>query len=356
MSIVPLYGHDALRRRLLDAWRAGRLPTSLLLHGPSGVGKQRLALWLAGAILCEESGAPCGKCQSCRYVDDLSHPDLHWIFPRPRLKDSNPGLDDVRADFAEAIAERREQRGLYARPSGSEGIFVSAVRSIVHRAGISPALGHRKVFVIGDAERMVPQEGADMAANAFLKLLEEPPADTVIVITSSEPGALLPTIRSRVVALRLSPLPDEAVRAFLVDPLVREALSNATIPKADAERVRLAKGAPGVLLCGSDLSQARDLAQRFLRAADSGDRATALRLAFSQGSTRARGHFSDALEELTTLLHDRARACVERGDPRGAVAASLGVDAVQRAMEQASGNVSPNLVSASLLSELGRLA
>ena len=356
MSIIPLYGHAALRSRLLEAWREGRLPSSLLLHGPRGIGKQRLALWLARAILCEQADFPCGKCQSCRYADDLSHPDLHWIFPRPRLKDSNPALDDVRADYAEAIAERRDAHGLYTRPSGSEGIYVSAVRSIVHRAGISPALGHRKVFVIGDAERMVPQEGADMAANAFLKLLEEPQADTVIIITSSEPGGLLPTVRSRVVALRMSLLPDDDVRAFLADPMVQGTLASAAIPKGVEERVRLAMGAPGVLLCGTDLAQARDLALRFLRAAESGDRATALRLAFSQGATRARGHFSDALEVLTALLHDRAKTCVERGDQRGAMAASLGVDAVQRAMERAAGNVSPNLVSASLLTELGRLS
>ena len=58
--------------------------------------------------------------------------------------------------------------------------------------------------MIGDAERMVAQEGSDQAANAFLKLLEEPPADTTLILTSSEPGALLPTIRSRSVSVRVA--------------------------------------------------------------------------------------------------------------------------------------------------------
>ena len=319
------------------------------------MGKQRLALWLARAFLCEQPDPPCGACQGCRYADELSHPDLHWIFPRPRLKDSDPSLDDVRSDYAEAIAERLASNGLYARPSGSEGLFVSAVRAIVHRAGVSPAFGRRKVFVIGDAERMVPQEGADMAANAFLKLLEEPPADTTLIVTSSEPGALLPTIRSRVVAIRVAPLSDADVQSFVEHSLVHDALESEPIPKSSADRVRLATGAPGTLLSGFDRAQARATAKRFLDVAESGDRAAALRVAFAQGVTKARGRYTDTLEVLASLLHDRARERVERGDSAGAMAAARGVESVQRAMEQADGNVSPNLVTASLLAELGGL-
>ena len=91
-------------------------------------------------------------------------------------------------------------------------------RLIVQQAVRTPSLARRKVFVVGDAERMVPQLANPEAANAFLKLLEEPPADTTIILTSSEPGALLPTIRSRVVSVRVPPLSEAAVRAFLARP------------------------------------------------------------------------------------------------------------------------------------------
>ena len=354
MPIVPLFGHNALRERLLEASHAGRLPSSLLLHGAPGIGKQRLALWLARALLCENGDPPCGRCQSCRYANELAHPDLHWIFPRPRLKDSDPSLDDVRSDYAEAIAERLAAHGLYARPSGSEGIYVSGVRSIVHRAGISPALGRRKVFIVGDAERMVPQEGSEMAANAFLKLLEEPPADTTLVLTSSEPGGLLPTVRSRVVSMRMAPLGERDVRAFIADPLVSETLAREPIPKSEAARIELAGGAPGAILSGADRAQAREQAKRFLAVAESRDRGAALKMAFVQGATKSRGRFADTLEALAALLHARARASAERGDARGAMAAAKGVDAVYRAMEHAAGNVSPNLVSVRLFADLGR--
>src|SRR5918999_492639 len=204
MSIVPLFGHESLRRRL---------PGSILFHGRRGVGKQRLALWLGQLLLCAAGGErPCGVCQHCRYSSALVHPDLHWYFPRPRLKDADADSQTVQEDYADAIAERVEQRGLYPPTDGTEAIFVAAVRALLRQAVLSPALARRKAFVVGDAERMVPQEGSDQAANAFLKLLEEPPADTTLILTSSEPGALLPTIRSRVVAIRVPALPDRSIR------------------------------------------------------------------------------------------------------------------------------------------------
>ncbi|MFL5560388.1 MAG: ATP-binding protein [Gemmatimonadaceae bacterium] len=352
MPIVPLYGHPQLRERLLGALQSGRLPASLLLHGPAGVGKQRLALWLASAILCESADRPCGACQSCRYCAELAHPDLHWIFPRPRLKDADASHEDVRQDYAEAIAERVAANGLYARPSGSEGIFVVAVRSIVHRAGISPAIGRRKVFVVGDGERMVPQEGSEMAANAFLKLLEEPPTDTTIIVTSSEPGALLPTIRSRVVSLRVGSLPEADMRRFLADPFVVKALESESLPHDVDARLAVAAGAPGALFGGTERDAARKNARAILDAAEAGDRVAALRIAFAQGASGARGRFTETLDALAVIIHDRVRTRVARGDERAAERSARAIDAVERARLLASGNVSPNLVTAELFRTL----
>ncbi|HEX2723896.1 MAG TPA: hypothetical protein VHM24_13350, partial [Gemmatimonadaceae bacterium] len=224
--------------RLSKAAAGGNLPASLLFHGPRGVGKQRLGLWLAQLLLCEAEDRPCGKCKSCQYSRNVTHPDLHWYFPRPRPKDPDPQLADVRDDYQDAIAERVSKGGLYAPPSGSEGIFVATVRAIVQEAAISPAIGNRKVFIIGDAERMVSQEGADQAANAFLKLLEEPGENTNIILTSSEPGALLPTIRSRTAAVRVTQLQEPAIRAFLSDALVTHALDTPTGARSVNERLQ----------------------------------------------------------------------------------------------------------------------
>ena len=352
MPIVSLIGQDALQARLLAAHQQGALPASLLFHGPPGVGKQRLALWLARAMLCTAAQPACGACENCRFTAELTHPDLHWVFPRPRPKDADPSAAEVRRDAADAIADRVKAHGLYAPPSGTEGIFIATVRAMLQQATLSPALARRKVFVVGDAERMVSQEGADQAANAFLKLLEEPPADTTIIITSSEPGALLPTIRSRVVAVRVPSLPDADVRRWLQEPTVRAALDAARLPASDDERVRLAGGAPGLLLGSTERGEAIAAAGRLLDAATGGSRARRLRAAFGTGSSKARGAFSDTLDAVTVQLHDRVRDAVRRGDDRAAAAAARAVDAVETAKQRAAGNVTPQLIAAGLMREI----
>jgi DNA polymerase-3 subunit delta' len=357
MPIVDLYGHDVLRARLRAAVRRGTLPSSLLIHGPRGIGKQRLALWLGQLLLCEQAPsdrAPCGTCQSCRYAGELGHPDLHWYFPRPRLRDTEPSLDEVKDDFVDALRERRDTHGIYAPPSGLEGIFIRTVHLIVQQAGMTPTIGARKVFVVGDADRMVAQEGSDQAANAFLKLLEEPLADTTVILTTSEPATLLPTIRSRVIGLRASPLRDDEVRELLKDPLVSAALQAYSLPRNVEERVRLAAGAPGALLSASTTADALTLANAIL-AAPSAGAAERFKLGLSFGSSRARGFFSEVLDALTAVLHGRVRERTDAGDDDGARRAALAVRAVEQAKLRASGNVSPQLIGSSLLREFAEL-
>jgi DNA polymerase III subunit delta' len=353
VPILPLIGHDTLRERLGAAIARGTLPGSLLLQGPQGVGKQRLALWLGQRLLCEGADPkPCGECQHCRYALRLAHPDLHWFYPQPRPKDASPSTDDVRRDYGETSAERAASHGLYAAPGGDEGIFVATVRAIVQIASLKPALARRKVFVVGDADRMVSQEGADQAANAFLKLLEEPPANTTIILTSSEPGALLPTIRSRVVVVRVAALTDAQVLEFLQAEPVRAWLDRDLPRTTRDERVAIARGAPGRLLAHAAYEDALVRARRLLDAAVKGDRAERLRVAFVQGGSKARAGFSDALDALTVLLRDRTRAAVERADATGATGAARAVAAVERAKDEASGNANPQLITVTLMRAL----
>jgi len=355
VSIVPLYGHDALRSRLLAAIRRGAFPSSLLLHGPRGIGKQRLALWLAQSLVCASptpDGAACGRCQACRFAGALAHPDVHWFFPRPRL-DSGATLKDVTNDFADAISDRVKASGLYLASSGLDGIYVSTVRAIVQLASMSPAMAKRKLFIIGDAEQMVSQEGSDEAANALLKLLEEPPSNTTIILTSSEPGALLPTIRSRVVNVRVAPLPRGDIEAFLADPIVAPAIRQSHPSASADDLVRLASGAPGALVASRDRADAIGNAERLLDSALSGDRSKTIRVAMAQGSSRARGKFADTLDELTSLLALRARTAVARGDDRAALGASRAIVAVEHAKTLIPNNVSPALITAVLLRDIG---
>lgn len=349
MPIIPLFGHQTLKKTLRESLDRGALPASLLFHGPRGVGKQRLAHWLAQLLLCTAEAKPCGQCLTCRNALELRHPDIHWFFPRPRLKDSDPDAESIRDDIEEAIEARRAASGLYPPASGSEGLFVATVRALVQTASMKPALGARKVFIIGDAERMVAQEGADQAANAFLKLLEEPPADTTVIITSSEPGALLPTVRSRVAPVRVTSVSDTDVKDFLAEPAVNAFIED---DASASERIRIAAGAPGRLLAGDGPAKAMTAARKLLDAATASSAAPMFATSLAQGASSARGVFSDVLDSLTVVLNERVRDAVGKNNNVQALRASRAIEAVARAQQQADGNVNPQLITANLLRDL----
>jgi len=357
MAFRPLVGHRPLRARLASAWLDGRLPASLLFQGRRGVGKQRLAIWLAQLQLCERVQPdglrePCGACQQCRYVERGMHPDLHWFFPRPKLKDGDPSPDEVAADLAEALAERMEQDGLWAAPGGTENLYISTIRALLRQASLRPAMARHAVFVVGDGERMGQVEGAEFAANAFLKLLEEPPPSTTLIVTTSEPGSLLPTIRSRVVTVRVPTLPREDMETFLDDPAVHRKFG--TQPRA--ELLARAAGAPGELLLGDSTTAAFAAARRLLEAAlqpaSAAGTADRARVAARLGVSGARGAFTDILESLSILLHARVRDLVGAGRAIDARRAASAMSIIEHAKHQARGNVSPQLVGAGLLERL----
>src|SRR5256712_9312733 len=154
MPIPPLYGHEGIRNRLVGAIASGRLPQSLLLEGPRGVGKQRLALWLAQALVCEDrdkgKGEGCGACQHCKLVLSLSHPDVHWFVPVELPKkgaDADKQVDLAAEALAEQLATRRGQP-LYEPPSGLASHGVASGRPVLRRPPPQPPLRRRKAFAI----------------------------------------------------------------------------------------------------------------------------------------------------------------------------------------------------------------
>ena len=341
MPILSLHGHEALRARLADLADAGTLPATILLHGPAGIGKQRVALWLGQRLLCDGPSRPCGACQHCRLAVDLQHPDLRWFFPHEKIKGNDkPSPDEVDERYLADLAERREASGLYARPDGSMAIYKYAAPLLTALAAKSPALAKRKVFVLGDAERMVPQASSPETANAVLKLLEEPAANTTFILTSSEPGALLPTIRSRTIAFRLSPLPDVAMRALLAEPAVASAVPN----EPQETLLAMASGALGALIGGEGRREAVGRARLLLAAADGG-RETMLKAAFGAGSAKARGAFRETLEALLVLLRERARTATTSGDVATAMRALRAIPVVEEAKTATEVNAIPQLLA-----------
>jgi DNA polymerase-3 subunit delta' len=359
MTLAPLAGHHEARKRLGDAFRANRIPQVLLFVGAPGIGRQRLALWLAQLLVCEHPGdEPCGACIPCRKVLGLSHPDVHWLIPMPRPKAAEPGkqVEEAGETLAAIMAERRETP-LYGALDGMASHSIASVRLLQRQATLSAVESKHRVFIIGDAERLVPQESADAAANALLKLLEEPPAGAVIILTVADPQRLLPTIRSRTVPLRLHPLPSAEVKTFLEQ--------HGAIPARELDRrVHHAVGSIGAALWLDESgATVRESAVAFLESLGRGQGARLAR-ALRQGPYEARGEFTSMLDALSEALMSAARVSVN-GPRRGASPEALRgrdpealLEAARRvadAREAAQDNVNPQLLLAVLGEQLAEI-
>jgi len=150
---------ELLRRALA----AGRLAHAYAFVGPTGSGRMTTARAFAQALLCE-TGQACGTCRACQLVGRGQHPDLHVLVPTP--PESNP--------------------------KGARTIRIGAVRELERQASLRPVLAGRRVLVLDEADRMT-----DDAPQAFLKFLEEPPPDTVVILVLSGVRALPATVISR---------------------------------------------------------------------------------------------------------------------------------------------------------------
>jgi DNA polymerase III subunit delta' len=154
--------HDEAAAQLRKAWAANRLSHALLLQGAEGLGKQVFAAWLACAVLCDKSTDSslkcCGECASCALFAARSHPDLHWVVPEEDKQQIS--IDQVRA-ATERLTKTSYRQGY-------------------------------KVAIVDPAHLMTPS-----AANSVLKTLEEPSRSSLLILITSQPSMLLPTVRSR---------------------------------------------------------------------------------------------------------------------------------------------------------------
>lgn len=212
MPITPFIARPGILARLLRLRDRERLAQPLLLVGPEGSGKEGTALEFARRLNCAGPGA-CREetpCESCAKVASFQHPDIRWLGPAPATFTES----DVRALLEQKLAHPFA-RGVEAATSqvnigDPENPGPLTVRSLIRFLRLRAFQGPWKVAVVSDAHRLNAA-----AANAFLKTLEEPPAETVIMLTSTGTEGMLPTILSRCQKIRFEPWGEDDLTALL---------------------------------------------------------------------------------------------------------------------------------------------
>jgi len=170
-----LVGQRRAIGHLRRAVETGAVSHAYLFVGPTGSGKKSAARALACALFCADGG--CGACPACRRARTGTHPDLHMVSP-------------------EGVAE----------------YLIAQVRDIIHDVHLKPIEAPYKIYVFDDVGRLKGE-----AANAFLKTLEEPPADVVVVLIADDYDDVLPTVASRCQVVRFAPVATHTARALVTE-------------------------------------------------------------------------------------------------------------------------------------------
>jgi DNA polymerase-3 subunit delta' len=290
-------GQDKAVEQFASAWEARRLHHAWLLAGPKGVGKATFALKAATRVLAEAAGPPVElpgletpeEHPIAKLIAAGSHPDLIWI---------------------ERIENPKKPGTLF------KNILVDQVREVGRSLNLTTSLSDWRAIVFDTADDL---EGA--GANALLKMLEEPPANTVFFLVSHAPGRLLPTIRSRCRRLDFARLDDEVMTSLLSLSLPDEN------PGKIAQLVEFAEGSigRGIDIAALDLAPLESEAQAILRQGDP-DNMRRSKLASALGTKAAADRYAAFLQLVPGLL---AREAVNlEGEARGRA-----LDAYERARQ-----------------------
>ncbi len=237
MLFKEIIGQQELKQKLLGLVRDDRTPHALMLFGPPGTGKLPLAVAMSQYLACNDrqDADSCGKCPSCVKFGKLVHPDLHFVVPV--LKTGSSTAPPISDDYAEVwretlLADFYVTENQWYEALGAENkqgiINVKESESIIRKLAFKPYESDYRMMVI-----WLPEKMNQPAANKLLKLIEEPPPLTLILMISEHTDRILPTILSRTQLLHVPPLSDSMIREGLMQQghsdqqLIEDAVSRA---------------------------------------------------------------------------------------------------------------------------------
>jgi DNA polymerase-3 subunit delta' len=218
MKFSQIPGQSDTAASLIKSVKDGRISHAQLFTGPPGCGSFALALAFAQFISCEDRtpSDSCGKCRSCLKYERLIHPDLHFVFPVVKGKKTDePVSDSYIAEWRDFVLQSpffSINRWLSTIESGnSQGlIFASEASEIIRKLNLKTFEADYKIMII-----WLPEKMHQATANKLLKMIEEPPPNTVFLLVSEETDKLLPTISSRCQLFKIPPFSNDELRSHL---------------------------------------------------------------------------------------------------------------------------------------------
>jgi len=220
MLFKEIIGQREVKEKLLTLVRDDRMPHALMLFGPEGTGKLALAVAMAQFLACNnrQEDDACGACPSCIKFGKLVHPDLHFVVPvmKTGSMSAPPVSDDFAGAWREALlADYYLTEGQWYESLGVENkqgiINVKESETIIRKLGFKPYESDYRMVVI-----WLPEKMNQPAANKLLKLIEEPPGKTLILMVSEHTDRILPTILSRTQLLHVPPVAEADMREGLM--------------------------------------------------------------------------------------------------------------------------------------------
>ena len=217
MLFREIIGQEEIKAQLRASVREGRIPHAQLFTGISGIGKLQLALAYAQYLNCPHrtNEDSCGQCPTCLQMQKLQHPDLHFVFPIVKT-DSGDTCDA----FMEPWRKILLQRGYFDLDDWYKALGVETKQGMIYEKESAEILRKLSLKPFGDGYKVMiiwqPEKINDSCANKLLKLLEEPPTQTLFLLVSEHPEQLLSTILSRVQQIQIPRLPNEVVANALM--------------------------------------------------------------------------------------------------------------------------------------------
>lgn len=217
MLFKDIIGQEEAKERLIREAKEGKIAHARLFCGNEGVGKLPLAIAYAQYLSCEHptDNDSCGVCPNCVKYNKLIHPDLHFVFPVIKKKNKDTISDDYLQEWREILnSSPYFNLNMWLKEMGAENqqaqIYVKESDEIIRKLNLKSSQGGYKVMIMWLPEKMNVE-----CSNKLLKLLEEPPTQTIFILISEEPDMLLPTIQSRVQRFNIHAIDKEKIAETL---------------------------------------------------------------------------------------------------------------------------------------------